>query len=225
MFRLPSTDNLAPVLRAAVNVDDALGGLIQRVEENGRRLRVLEAAGLTPEYFDRFRVVDFGMSTSCSQAVVERRRVVIRDVRTDAAFAPYAADAVQAGYLAVQSTPLIDTQFRAIGVLSTYFPRPHHPGPQGIAWIEMYARVAALLLESNSLHEALVDAERQRRVAVGDELGTTRTLESQIIDRQVDARLEIVRSDQDRRHLFFDSLGGCIAAVRGRGDDYNERGG
>jgi GAF domain-containing protein len=86
-------------------------------------------------------------NTSWAQVLMERRRIVIRDIRGDTAFAPHRRYAHDAGYVAVQSTPLIGNSFRLLGVLTTFFDRPHHPGPQAIATLDGCARIAALLLE------------------------------------------------------------------------------
>ncbi|MEX0900776.1 MAG: GAF domain-containing protein [Gammaproteobacteria bacterium] len=161
MFRLPTKADLAHVLDAAVVVDDAIGGSIQLVAANGEKLRAIAVAGAAFRelpYDDETIAVEGG--ASYAQALVERRRIVIRDVATDDAFAPHREAAAKAGYRSVQSTPLLDSEFHALGVLSTYFEHPHHPGPASLDKIDVYCRIAALVIEVDDLHYSIVEADR-----------------------------------------------------------------
>lgn len=160
MFRLPTMADLAFVLDAAMQVDDAIAGEIQLAVAGGERLRTIETRGFDRSH-RRDELLKIGGGTSYGQALVERRRIVIRDVETDAAFAPHREAAVAVGYRSVQSTPLLDSEFRALGVLSTYFDRPHHPGPEALRLIDGYCRIAALVIEVDNLHQAIVDADRR----------------------------------------------------------------
>ena len=146
---------LESVLAAAVSVDGAIGGAVQRAENGGRQLRFIAFQGLSPAFIDRFRVVVTCANTSCAQAFTERRRVVIRDVRVDPTSASWAADAVAAGFVAVQSTPLTDGGRLLRGILSTQFALPHHPDKESLREIDQCARVAALVLQADSLANRL----------------------------------------------------------------------
>ena len=161
MYRLPTLDDLDFVIDAAVRVDDAIGGCIQVVADEGEALVPLIQRGLNGQYVERFARVDGHMSTPCAQAWTERRRIVIRDVLTDAAFEPYRDEAARAGYRSIQSTPLVDSEFRSLGVLSTYFAQPHHPGSTSIALLDRLCRVASLVLETAQLHAAIVEADKR----------------------------------------------------------------
>lgn len=161
MFRLPTHDDLEYVLAAAMRVDDAIAGCIQIVDAETGVLEPLVHRGLNDDYVERFGHIRASIGTPCSQAWTERRRIVIRDVLTDVAFEPYRADAAAAGYRAVQSTPLVDSEFHAIGVLSTYFATTHHPGSTSLATLDRYCRVASLVMETVALHAAIVDADKR----------------------------------------------------------------
>ena len=161
MFRLPTKDDLGCVLDAAVLVDDAIGGSIQMATGPADSLRIIESRGLTPEYFERYLVLGATAGTSCVQSWLERRRIVVRDVLSDTTFEPHRAAAKKAGYRAVQSTPLVDSEFRTVGILSTYFASPHHPEPKSLGAIDRYCRLAALIIEVDGLHELISDADRR----------------------------------------------------------------
>lgn len=166
MIRLPSIASIGHALDAATSIDDSVGGCVQVVEEaNGRRsIRVILERGLKPEYFERYRVVRSGFQTSCAQAFTERRRVVIRDVRTDPAYEDLRDAAEAAGYRSVQTTPLIDQDSHFHGLFSTYFDRPHHPGPDSLREIDRYARVAMLVMQAHSLADAVSTADARVRI-------------------------------------------------------------
>lgn len=166
MIRLPSIASIGHVLDAATAIDDAVGGCVQVVEEeNGRRfIRVILERGLKPDYFDSYRIVRSGFRTSCAQAFTERRRVVIRDVRTDPAYEELREAAESAGYRSVQTTPLIDEDSRFHGLFSTYFDRQHHPDPESLQAIDRFAHIAMLVMQSHCLADAVGAADARVRI-------------------------------------------------------------
>jgi GAF domain-containing protein len=68
--------------------------------------------------------VQWDDASACAQALRRGSRVVVADVRTDPSFAPCRNIAEEAGFLAVQSTPLIGASGDVLGVLSTHFREP-----------------------------------------------------------------------------------------------------
>ncbi|MCA1798154.1 MAG: GAF domain-containing protein [Xanthomonadaceae bacterium] len=160
MYRLPTKSDLSYVLQAAVAVDNAAGGCVRLLTSEGA-LHIVEWTGLNAAYFTQFDGMVYGTVTSYAQALTERRRVVIRDIETDIAFAPQRPVARAAGFRSVQSTPLVDSEFGALGILSTYFADPHHPGPESLAALDAYCIIASLLIEVDTLHHAVVEADRR----------------------------------------------------------------
>jgi GAF domain-containing protein len=183
MFRLPTKRDLSYPLEAAVRVDDAVGGTIQMATGPGDTLRIIEHRGLNDAYFERYAKLSATAGTSCVQSWLERRRIVVRDVLSDTTFEPHRDAATSAGYRAVQSTPLVDSEFRTVGILSTYFAESHHPGPDSLAAIDRYCRIAALIIEVDGLHEQIADADRRLSIParalpgpVADAAGAARRL-------------------------------------------------
>lgn len=210
MFRLPTKLDLNYVIRAAAEVDGAVGGCIQIGAGNGHTLATIASCGLTPEYFSRFDTIVADAHTTCGQAWIERRRIVVRDVETDVEFAPHRVDASGAGYRAVQSTPLVDTEFHTVGILSTYFPEPHHPAPESLTAIDRYCRLAALVIEVDALHESIADADRRLSIPsrvlpgpVADAAGAARRLIVTLDNRHHDAALRTATDYLDlvARHM------------------------
>src|SRR5690606_14976742 len=118
---------LREVLDAAIAVDGAVAGAIQRLDRDAHCLRFAVARGLPDAFVARYAEIPLDAPTSCAQALRERRCVVIRDVRVDPTASAWKDNARDAGFAAVQSTPLKDGARRDCGVLNTHFDQPHHP--------------------------------------------------------------------------------------------------
>ena len=147
------TGLLREVLDAAIAVDGAVAGAIQRFDERDRCLRFVVWRGLTERFISRFDPVPLVANTSCAQAHRERRRVVIRDVRVDPSAAGWVEAALDVGFVAIQSTPLVDGNRRQRGILNTQFDRPHHPATDSLRELDRCAHVAALVLQAEALAE------------------------------------------------------------------------
>jgi PAS domain S-box-containing protein len=86
-------------------------------------------------------------------------RVIIEDVDADPAFAPRRAIAASAAFRAVQSTPLFASNGEPLGVISTYFRRPHRPSERDLRLTDLYARQAAEMIERERTQAALRRSE------------------------------------------------------------------
>lgn len=144
---------LREVLDAAIAVDAAVAGAIQRADLAAGCLRFTVWRGLPDRFIAGFDPVPFDATTSCVQAYAEHRRVVIRDVRVDPSALGWADAALDAGFVAVQSTPLTDGSRTLRGILNTHFDRPHHPATGSLRELDRCARVAALVLQAEALAE------------------------------------------------------------------------
>jgi len=102
-------------------------GNVQLMDWTFGYLTIAAQRGFDPHFVNRFRRVSLNDGTACGRAVRDRRCVVIEDVFADGEFAPYREIADQAGFRAVQSTPLISRSGAFLGVLSTHFANRHRP--------------------------------------------------------------------------------------------------
>lgn len=152
------------MLGAAIRIDAAVGGVLQVMAPDRRTLTMLVCRGLTPEFEQHFAEVVEGDGSACSQAMTERRRVVIRDVDIDPDFAPHRDLAAACGFRAVQSTPLIDSDNRLLGMLSTHFAQPHHPSTASLKDLDRCCHVASLMLECLAHKEAIEELDRKTGV-------------------------------------------------------------
>ncbi|WP_285504303.1 ANTAR domain-containing protein [Actinokineospora sp. NBRC 105648] len=114
---------LDAVLDAALACVGATAGDIRLVDPAAGGLRLERHRGLGPEFVSFFADAD-GLITPCATAMSRGTRVVVADVALDSIFAGTEARRVflDAGALAVQSTPVLTPSGRCLGVVSTHQP-------------------------------------------------------------------------------------------------------
>jgi GAF domain-containing protein len=86
-------------------------------------------------------------------------------IQTDPLFAPHRHIASSAGFRAVQSTPLFGRGGDLLGMISTHFKRPHRPSDRELRLTDLYARLAAEMIERKR-----TDDERAKLMAHIDRL-------------------------------------------------------
>jgi GAF domain-containing protein len=132
-------------------------GNVQLMDWRTGNLTIAGQHGFGEDFLRHFHLVSFRSGSACGRAVQERRAVIIEDVLHDREFAPFHVVAIEAGFRAVQSTPLISTSGALVGVLSTHFAHRHRPLDGEMDSIKMTAESAA--------NEILAWRVRQRRAA------------------------------------------------------------
>jgi GAF domain-containing protein len=80
---------------------------------------------------------------------------MIEDVALDPSYEPHRRMAAAAGYRGVQSTPLTSRTGSVVGMLSTHFRQPHCPSIRDQRFLDLFARLAADLIERVRSDEAL----------------------------------------------------------------------
>jgi PAS domain S-box-containing protein len=152
------------ILDATIALQGADFGNVQLYDAETSSLRIVAQRGFSDDFVAKFRVVDANDDTACGRALRERSRVVIEDVDKDSAFAPYRAIAAQAGYRAVQSTPMLGRDGILKGMLSTHFRQPHVPAARDLQLTDLYVRLAADLVvrthDGEAIRAALEAADR-----------------------------------------------------------------
>jgi GAF domain-containing protein len=128
------------VLDGALSLAGADFGTVQLLDPVAGSLRLVTQSGFGSGFVEYFAVVDDDHS-ACGRAAREGTLVVIADVNADPGFAPHRGMAA-AGFRAVQSIPLTDDAGHLVGVVSTYFRRPHRPAGLDLRIMELYVDVA-----------------------------------------------------------------------------------
>jgi PAS domain S-box-containing protein len=153
---------LEQVLEASIELLGAAFGNIQLHVPEESALRIVAQRGFKPsflDYFDRVRAC----TGSCGKALAMRRRVVVEDVLADPSFEPHLPVIREAGFRAVQSTPLVGRNGELLGMLSTHFRRPHRPSERDLRLLDLYARLAGELIERLQSEEKLRRTEERFR--------------------------------------------------------------
>jgi GAF domain-containing protein len=146
-LRGPLPTRLEAALDASLAATGATKANLQISERNALILAAQRGFG---DLFTRFFArVSVDARSACGLARMEAKRVVVADIARSTAFADDPArDLVLAeGIAAVQCTPLMATDGRVLGLLSTHYPQPGEPSAADLAAIDAIAPRAAAWLE------------------------------------------------------------------------------
>jgi len=159
---LLTSDEVETVFEAALDATMSLQGadmgLAQLYTERDESLAIVAHRGLSAE----FRKIVTGPvdgRAPCGRAILERRRIVIDDVDLDPRLGALRAAAHDAGFRAVQSTPLFSREGKPVGAITTYFRKPHRPSDRDLRLTDLYARQAAAMIERNRTEQAFQRSE------------------------------------------------------------------
>ncbi len=123
----PARDHLDDVLRLAMAELGAAKGNIQLLDRPSQTLFIAVQQGFEQPFLDFFRTVSASDNCACGVALREQKRIIVEDVDADDGWQPMLGVARDAGFRAVQSTPLLGRDGRVAGMLSTHFDVPHRP--------------------------------------------------------------------------------------------------
>lgn len=112
---------LATFLEKAIELMDTTIGDLQLIDGPNGVLRMEQHRGLPPEFVDFFATVS-DSNTSCGVALQRKARVIVPDVATDPIFAGTTSGkmVLDVGIRSVQSTPLLTSDGRCVGMISTH---------------------------------------------------------------------------------------------------------
>jgi PAS domain S-box-containing protein len=153
------------ILDAAIEILGAEHSSIQLLRSRRgtvKELQLLGHRGFSAEAAKSWEWVGPEARTSCGEALRNGRRVVVPDVRT-CGFMAGSKDLesyLNAGILAVQSTPLVSRSGAPLGMLSTHWRRPHELSPRELRGLDILARLAAEVIERAKADEALWESQQ-----------------------------------------------------------------
>jgi len=153
---------LDDIVEHGVAILSAQQGTLQILQKNG--LKIVADRG-HDQRFKEFFSASEKVASSCGEAIKRGDRVIVEDVEQSPVFAgtPSLAVMRQAGVRAVQSTPLFARNGRLLGVFSTHWPVPHVPSEDDLRRLDLLARQAADLIESDEAEQALRESEELYR--------------------------------------------------------------
>jgi GAF domain-containing protein len=118
---------LNEILQASIELLGADKGNVQLLDRTHGRLVIVAQRGFEQPFLEFFKEVSAEDDSACGRALRSGERIVIEDVRADEGFELFRPVALQAGFCAVQSTPLMARDGKPLGMLSTHFREAHRP--------------------------------------------------------------------------------------------------
>ena len=153
---------LTDVLNAIAGLQKTdLAMLLLLPEPESKNLQVETYAGFTADQIRLFGEISAAFFSP-------HRRVMIEDIEEPGTYFPFVEAAVQVGFRAVFSTPIINSRGEPLGVVATFFRKPHAPTERQLRLVQLYVRQAANALDNARLyHDSLETlAAEQHRSAV-----------------------------------------------------------
>ncbi len=109
----------------------------------GEELAIAAQRGLSASFLKTFWRVRKDDGSACGRALAAGLPVIIADIEKDEGFAVFRRDARQAGFRAVQSTPMYTRHGHLFGIVSTHFANVHEPTSLEMNTLKAYSRIAA----------------------------------------------------------------------------------
>jgi len=160
------TVGLEQMLHATIELLEADKGNIQLFDAERGVLVITVQQGFEPDFLDFFREVSVIDNSACARALHTGKRIIIEDVEADELYAAMCPVARAAGYRAVQSTPLMNRDGTAMGMISTHFRAPHRPSEHQLRLLDLYARQAENFIERCRGEEKLHESEQRLRLFI-----------------------------------------------------------
>jgi PAS domain S-box-containing protein len=158
MTDLPAALQL--ILDETIALQNADFGNVQVFNRDIRALEIIAQRGFRQDFITHCK--NFCEVNSSSRRALQcRKRVIIEDVMADEGFEPDRQIAASAGFRALQSTPLFSGSGEALGMLSTHFRTPHRLLDRELRFTDLYARLAAELIERHWAERALLASEER----------------------------------------------------------------
>ncbi|GLI95396.1 ATP-binding protein [Methylocystis echinoides] len=151
---------LEEMLVATIELLGASLGNVQLIDEATGKLTIASQRGFGPEFLEFFREVCIDDGSACGRALQAGERVIVEDVELDPLFAPSIAR--KAVFRAVQSTPLLGRDGKALGMISTHFQAPHRPTELDLERLDLYVRQASDFIERCRREEELRQRAEER---------------------------------------------------------------
>jgi signal transduction histidine kinase len=205
---------LDEVLTAAIELVRADAGYIRLFDTPGDLLSYPFVAqrGFSSEYIDYFGSLVHPLDPNARPALARGERVIIEDMTSHPAFQPHLSYVLTEGYVSMQATPMVTRAGKPVGAIITAFIRCYTPPEDELELLDVYADLAAGIIERQDRIARQERTERALRSAlnakdeflglVSHELRTPLTVirgMSSILNRNPDLA-------RDKRKEIYDDL-------------------
>ena len=150
------------IIAAAVCLTAAQKGCIQIFNKETRHLNIMASHGLGNDFLRFFGDTDLGTGAG-GRAYKKKKRIVLHNIQKSAMFAgkPALGFLTEENICCEQSTPLISSSGKFVGVLNTYYTKNKTFTGREFRMLDMLARMAADLIERTQTDEALKKSREQ----------------------------------------------------------------
>ena len=125
---------ISDFLAAVIEATAADFGTVQLFDSINGVLRIVARHGFQSEFLNYFDTVSHSKECVCGAAMKRRSRIVVTDIATDPLFSDESGGVLlRANVRSVQSTPLIDSLGKFVGIASTHYSRSNGITPDGLA--------------------------------------------------------------------------------------------
>ena len=140
-------DMLDKLLQQAMMMCGTKAGTLQIRNESNDTLEIATSFGLSDEFITHFRIVTCDDGSVCGRALAKKETIFIEDLTTDRSFARHLDLALQNNIIAVQSSPLISSSDKIIGMISVHFTTPKKMSKDSLKAFELFCTKAADKIE------------------------------------------------------------------------------
>ena len=148
--------------------EQAPGTLSSILTCDGMNLHVGASPNLPESYIQAIDGMRMGPEVgSCGTAVYRKQRVIVSDIATDPLWKNYRDVALQHGFHACWSTPILSSQHDVLGVLGLYHRTVRTPQPHDIELLDIASHLGGIVLERKRVQEALHQSREQLQALTG----------------------------------------------------------
>ena len=157
------------ILDGSMEIVAATMGDVQIYDAPTHTMKILAHRGFVQEFIDRMQESPLDEESPCGRAMTTGSRVIVEEMRDYSRSARIRALAAEAGYRAMQCTPLVSRTDKLLGIVSTQFEKPHRPSEHELRLLDLYLVHATDTIERIRTVEELRQSEQLYR-AIGDSI-------------------------------------------------------
>ena len=157
------------ILDGSMEIVGASMGDVQIYDAPNQTMKILAHRGFAQEYIDRLQRLPLDHDSPCGRAIASGTRIIVEEMRDYSASASVRAMASEAGFRAMQCTPLVSRNGELLGIVSTQFQKPHRPSEHELRLLDLYLVHATDTIERIRTVEELRQSEQLYR-GIGDSI-------------------------------------------------------
>ena len=153
---------LSFILETAIAITCADKGNIQLLDLESETLKIAVQQGFEEPFLRFFANVRSDEAAACGAAMQSCKQIVVEDVEQSEIFSGHESLSVllDAGVRAVQSTPLVSSGGKILGMVSTHFITQHRLSRRELRFLDLLGRQAADFIERKQAEKRLAEQAR-----------------------------------------------------------------